>query len=150
LGDGGFSAPTTQPSYTEITTERPKRNRANRDFARKLRREMSISEKVMWQHLRRKGLGFSFRRQYPVGRYVLDFYCPEARLCVEIDGEQHDARQCRDAARDAWLLEQGVLTLRLSSLELFDHDTVVDAKFLGEIRRACEERSGRKDFEAGG
>jgi very-short-patch-repair endonuclease len=59
-------------------------------FAWTLRRELSLPEVIVWQNLRGRRLeGVRFRRQHPVGRYVLDFYCDEARLAVEIDGQQH-------------------------------------------------------------
>ncbi len=59
--------------------------------ARALRGEMTDAEQLLWQCLRRKQLGGSrFRRQHPVGRFVLDFYCCEARLAVELDGGQHN------------------------------------------------------------
>jgi len=69
-----------------------------------------------------------------VGRYVLDFYCEAARLCVEVDGQGHDAadRPARDAARDDWLAGQGVRTLRLpASLVLDDLDAAVRTVLAG-------------------
>src|SRR5438874_3677081 len=57
---------------------------------RALRREMTLPEIVLWQALRRSLLGLRFRRQHPIGPYVLDFYCPSARLAIEIDGLAHD------------------------------------------------------------
>ena len=61
---------------------------------------MSLSEKVLWKDLRREELGFKFRRQHPVGGYFLDFFCVEARLIVEVDGEQHLIRAEHDFDRD--------------------------------------------------
>ena len=86
--------------------------------ARKLRRTMTLPERYLWALLRRKTLeGLRFRRQHPLGTYVLDFYCPSARLCVEVDGPAHEAadRIPRDAARDRWLAQQGIRTLRVSA-----------------------------------
>src|SRR5687768_269602 len=104
--------------------------------ARKLRSEMSVSEKVLWEHLRKKRLeGFGFKRQVPVGPYVLDFYCPQASLCVEIDGEQHALRLDRDARRDQYLREVGIATLRIPSLVLFAPDS---ADFVGALRKIVE------------
>jgi hypothetical protein len=60
--------------------------------ARSLRRNMSLPEVVLWQTLRRGQVsGLRFRRQHPVGPYILDFYCPSARLAIEVDGSAHDA-----------------------------------------------------------
>ena len=84
--------------------------------ARRLRKEMSVPELMLWQAIRRGQLdGLKFRRQHPVGPYVLDFFCPAARLCVEVDGQSHDTedRQEKDAARDRWLARQGIMTLRI-------------------------------------
>ncbi|MDB5670096.1 MAG: hypothetical protein JWO25_1055, partial [Alphaproteobacteria bacterium] len=71
-------------------------------IARGLRREMSLPEVLLWTRLRRRPQGFKFRRQQPAGRYVLDFYCHEAGLAIEVDGEAHDRgdRPQRDAERN--------------------------------------------------
>ncbi|MED5538713.1 MAG: DUF559 domain-containing protein, partial [Pseudomonadota bacterium] len=84
------------------------------DKARDLRRDMSLPEVQLWQALRGEKLGgLKFRRQHPIAPYVLDFYCAGARLAVEIDGESHERRAAQDARRDAFLLEQGIRTLRI-------------------------------------
>ncbi len=81
--------------------------------ARTLRREQTPQERALWQQLRGKRFGgFKFRRQQPLGRYIADFVCFEKRLIVELDGGQHAQRQEYDAARDAWLREQGFRVLR--------------------------------------
>jgi len=88
--------------------------------ARRLRRDMSLPEVVLWQELRRRQWTMRFRRQHPVGPYVLDFYSPEARLAVEVDGAVHDLpEQARyDERRDAWLRQQGIRVLRFSAAEV--------------------------------
>jgi len=89
--------------------------------ARRLRKEMSPPEVMLWFAVRRGQLeGFKFRRQHPVGPYVLDFFCPAARLDVEIDSYAHciDDRPARDANRDRWLLSQGIRTLRVPAHEV--------------------------------
>ncbi|MCH7905759.1 MAG: DUF559 domain-containing protein [Armatimonadetes bacterium] len=125
------------------------RSPRNRNRARQLRQEMSGSEQVLWQIIRRRNLGFGFRRQYSVGPYVLDFYCPEASMCVEVDGEQHALTKDRDAKRDAWLFDQGIMTLRIPSLDLFDYDSAKSARFIETICKTCEERTGRKRYQDG-
>ncbi|MDE2267794.1 MAG: DUF559 domain-containing protein [Betaproteobacteria bacterium] len=81
--------------------------------ARTLRREQTPQEQALWQQLRGKRFGgFKFRRQQPLGRYIADFVCFEKRLIVELDGGQHAQQQEYDAARDAWLREQGFRVLR--------------------------------------
>ena len=75
---------------------------------------MTDAETKIWQRLRaHRFQGLSFRRQFPVGPYVVDFVCLEARLIIEIDGGQHaSAEAAYDAKRDAWLRDEGFLILR--------------------------------------
>ncbi|HSV01923.1 MAG TPA: endonuclease domain-containing protein [Phenylobacterium sp.] len=87
-----------------------------RDFAKHLRRRLSLPEGLLWRELKAGKLaGLKFRKQHPIGPYVLDFYCHEARLCVEIDGVGHIASWRKDERRDDWLAGKGVRTLRLSA-----------------------------------
>ena len=82
---------------------------------RSLRRTSTDAEATLWAHLRRKGLtGFKFRRQHPCGPYILDFYCSERRLVVELDGGQHfdKAAQSYDQRRTAFLVRQGIQVIR--------------------------------------
>src|SRR5215213_3088900 len=68
--------------------------------AKELRKRMTIPERFVWQMLRKqRQRGFYFRRQHPVGRFILDFYCAQAKLCIEIDGPIHDDQRERDAER---------------------------------------------------
>ena len=97
---------------------------------------MPESEARLWQRLRGKQIdGFKFRRQYPIGRYIVDFASIKARLVVEIDGDHHgnDRREALDARRTEWLQSQGWRVIRFWSSELGrDMDGVVDS-----IREAC-------------
>jgi very-short-patch-repair endonuclease len=86
--------------------------------ARRFRQQMSKPERLLWWALRRNQTGFHFRRQQPAGLYVLDFYCDAARLCVEVDGKQHDFQQASDRRRDAYLLSLGVMTVRVQAHEV--------------------------------
>jgi very-short-patch-repair endonuclease len=73
-------------------------------FARHLRSAQTDAETLLWSRLRAHRLmGLKFRRQQPVGPYVVDFYCPEKKLIVELDGGQHLEQAKYDASRDAWL-----------------------------------------------
>jgi very-short-patch-repair endonuclease len=86
--------------------------------ARSLRKALTPQELGLWLRLKELQLGgFRFRRQHPVGPYIVDFYCAQARLAVEIDGEVHSLPEQveHDRRRDAWLREQGIDTLRLSA-----------------------------------
>ena len=92
--------------------------------ARELRKNMTDAEQLLWKCLRGKQLGgFKFRKQHPVERYVLDFYCPAARLAIELDGGQHntEAERARDAERSAWLERQGIRVVRFWNHEVFDN-----------------------------
>ena len=89
---------------------------------------MSLPEVMLWQRLRVCET-MKFRRQHPVGRYVLDFYCARARVCIEVDGIAHDMgdRPERDIARDGWLQGQGVRVLRVAAVDVLrDVDGVAD------------------------
>ena len=83
--------------------------------ARRLRRDMSMPERLLWQHLRKRPCGFKFRRQHPAGLYVLDFYCARLQLAVEVDGWAHDSVEtiARDRNRSAFLRSQGIATTRI-------------------------------------
>ena len=100
-------------------------------LARRLRRNLSPPEARLWNRLRERKLGTPvFSRQHPIGPYVLDFYCAEARLAVEIDGMSHDLgdRPQRDASRDARLKARGLTVMRIAALEAMrDADEVAEA-----------------------
>jgi very-short-patch-repair endonuclease len=92
--------------------------------ARRLRHAPTDAEQALWKVLRRKALyGASFRRQHPVGPYVLDFYCPAAHLAVEIDGGQHALAevQAHDRRRDAWLAAKNIRMLRFWNNEVLSN-----------------------------
>jgi very-short-patch-repair endonuclease len=92
-----------------------------RDRARRLRAQMDLPEVLLWNQLRRRQLdGLHFRRQHPIGPYILDFYCDKARLAVEVDGYSHDVadRPRRDLRRDNWLASRGATTLRIAARDV--------------------------------
>lgn len=106
----------------------PKARAATTKNARRLRRKLTLPEVILWQVLRPQPNGLKFRRQHPTGPYVLDFFCSDARLAIEIDGEAHSRgdRPERDAARDGWLRKAGVETLRIPAIEVLnDADAVL-------------------------
>ena len=80
--------------------------------ARKLRRELTKPERLLWWALKADKTGFHFRKQHAAGPYVLDFYCDRARLCVEVDGASHELTTAHDEARDRYLAGWGIETLR--------------------------------------
>ncbi len=105
----------------------------NRSFARTLRKNPTEAERALWKHLRLRQLeGQKFRRQQPLGRYVVDFVCFEKKLIVELDGGQHSEQVVSDADRSAWLNGQGLRVLRF-----WNHDAVKDIEAVKEtIRQA--------------
>lgn len=86
-------------------------------FARKLRREQTRAEALLWSVVRNRRLGYKFRRQSPWGPYTLDFVCLERRLVVELDGEHHEY-STSDAKRDAWLMSCGFRVIRFQNVEV--------------------------------
>jgi very-short-patch-repair endonuclease len=98
--------------------------------ARQLRREPTPPEFRLWQALRLRPGGLKFRRQHPLDRCTADFYCPAARLVVEVDGDGHGMGDNpeRDVRRDAWLRSQGLKVLRLDARDVMnDLNAVVRA-----------------------
>ena len=100
--------------------------------ARKLRRQLSLPEGLLWRQLRKRRTGPRFRKQHPAGPFVLDFACLEAKLAIEIDGEAHDRgnRPAHGEARDEWLANQGFRTLRIPAREVLADVGVVVAYIL--------------------
>jgi very-short-patch-repair endonuclease len=89
---------------------------------------MSLPEVLLWRILRSRPGGLKFRRQHPLGFYVLDFFCRDAGLAIEIDGEAHNrgSRPQKDIARDEALCLQGILTLRINAADVLrDLEAVV-------------------------
>ena len=87
-----------------------------RETARELRREATPSEAALWEHLRGRRLGgHRFRREQPIGPYIADFFCPTARLIVEVDGAIHDIQQEYDLERQADLEGAGYRVLRVTA-----------------------------------
>ena len=105
--------------------------------ARALRREMTPPEGMLWQALRRRPNGLKFRRQHPIGRCIVDFYCPALNLVIEVDGIAHlmGDNPSHDLRRDAWLRGQGVSVRRFDAADIIrDLGSVVTA-IVADTRR---------------
>lgn len=88
-------------------------------ISRQLRRKATETEKILWQRLRAKQLaGHKFRRQQPIGPYIVDFVCFEKKVVIELDGGQHDLQRERDQVRDDWLQGEGFRVLRFWNNEV--------------------------------
>ncbi len=102
--------------------------------AKQLRQQPTKAEAKLWHRLRRKQVGgLRFRRQAPIGPYIVDFFCPNARLVVEVDGGQHADQRCYDNRRTEWLEERGYRMLRYWNNEVLENLEGV----LAEIQRTA-------------
>jgi len=100
--------------------------------ARRLRKTMSKPEVLLWQHLRGDPNGLRFRRQHEIDRFVLDFYCPKAKLAIEVDGTAHDmGDQPRfDERRDEVLGATGIETVRIPAIAVLRDAAAVADRIL--------------------
>jgi very-short-patch-repair endonuclease len=88
-------------------------------MAKALRKNFTDTERLLWKHLRAKQMeGYNFRRQEPIGSYIVDFVCQEKKTVIEVDGGQHSVERERDFERDKWLEGQGYKVLRFWNNEV--------------------------------
>ncbi|HEY0115162.1 MAG TPA: endonuclease domain-containing protein [Allosphingosinicella sp.] len=125
--DGGGGGGSSTESFTTLQR------------ARQLRRAMSPPEVKLWQELRSRPGGFSFRRRRPADPYILDFFCRSAGLAIEVDGDAHDmgGNPIRDIHRDAELARRGIKTLRFPAAEVMRNLEGV----LAQIVEECASRT---------
>jgi very-short-patch-repair endonuclease len=104
--------------------------------ARQPRHQLTPAESKLWRHLRDDQLnGFGFRRQYPMGQFVVDFYCPAGKLVVEVDGDVHAERREQDAQRTKWLEQhRRCRVLRFTNNEVLSNVDGVLAIILASLR----------------
>jgi very-short-patch-repair endonuclease len=105
-----------------------------RQRARQLRKELTPAEQLLWTQLRNRRLaGLKFRRQHPIGRFIVDFYCPAHKLVVEIDGPVHEFQEDQDLARADYLQQRGYRVVR------FRNEHVLEdlPRVLQSIQEAC-------------
>jgi very-short-patch-repair endonuclease len=101
----------------------------NVERARQLRKNLTDTERFVWARLRsRRFTGYKFRRQMPIGPYIVDFICLERRLVLELDGGQHVKQMDYDAKRTRWLESQGFEVLRF-----WDHEALQDRETVAEV-----------------
>jgi very-short-patch-repair endonuclease len=129
-----------------------------KDQARLLRHEATATERLLWKELRnRKLAGAKFRRQQCLGPYILDFYCADKKLCIELDGGQHDTpeRRHRDEIRSAFLEREGIRTVRFWNSQVREDIENVLRRIRAELvapspcpsPRSCGERVGVRGNE---
>ena len=104
-------------------------------FAAYLRKVMTPEEKKMWEYLKTRPEDCKFRRQHPFKDYILDFYCHQLKLSIEIDGLIHQNQKEYDADRTAVLKENGIQEIRFSNLEVNEDFNVVQEKLIKRIVR---------------
>jgi very-short-patch-repair endonuclease len=103
-------------------------------FAKQLRREQTDAERRLWRELRAgRFVGAKFKRQQPIGGYIVDFVCFEERLVIELDGGQHQVQTDYDGGRDKWLRSQGFRVLRFWNNEVMQQFDGVLERILNEI-----------------
>jgi len=104
-------------------------------LARKLRKEATEAENILWYHLRAKQLNnLKFRRQQPVGKYIVDFVCFEKKLIIEVDGGHHAENNETEKKRTQWLNDKGYTIIRFWNNEVLQNCTGV----LEEILNYCQ------------
>ncbi|MFL5382265.1 MAG: endonuclease domain-containing protein [Longimicrobiaceae bacterium] len=102
--------------------------------ARELRAQPTPAERAMWKLLRKhRQVGFHFRRQHPMARFIVDFCCTKAKLCIEVDGAAHEQQCERDEKRTAWLQEMGYRVLRFANEEVLDAPHLVARRVQQEL-----------------
>ena len=89
-----------------------------REYARFLRKNSTLSEVLLWMKIKNKVYGVQFHRQVPMLDYIVDFYCHEIGLAIEIDGNSHDYKYEYDAKRQGRLEKEGVIFIRFSDIEV--------------------------------
>lgn len=116
---------------TRVTIRRskPRPSPHAQGAVKKLRREMTFPERLLWSRLRAGRLHhLRFRRQHPMGRYVVDFYCASANLIIELDGHSHDGRLAEDQQREQELIAMGYRVFRVTHNDVIRNlDGVVEA-----------------------
>jgi very-short-patch-repair endonuclease len=102
--------------------------------SKRLRRDQTDAERKLWMRLRSRQMnGFKFRRQQPIGRYIVDFFCPESKLVVELDGGQHADQVEKDQRRTEFLNKAGYRVLRFWDNDVLSDTEAVLQKIVGEL-----------------
>lgn len=104
-------------------------------FAKKLRKNMTVSEKVLWLKLRQKQLGVWIYAQKLAYGYIIDFWCPKAGLAIEVDGVSHRKRKAYDKNRDAVLRKRGIITMRFTNEAVKNNTSAVVAMIKAKIKQ---------------
>ena len=122
---------------------RPFNNTTQKNMRQALRKHGTPAEAMMWKMLKGKQMeGVKFRRQFSIGPYILDFYCPECRICVELDGDGHYSADgyIHDQKRNTYLYEEhGIITLRYENKDVFKFSEAIRKQICEVIKARREE-----------
>ena len=106
-------------------------------LAREMRHQPTPAEEILWQRLRNRQIhGAKFRRQHPIERFIVDFYCAAAKLVIEVDGSIYDYTPDQDAARQQFIEAQGLMVIRFSNEDVLRRTDAV----IGRIAEVLQER----------
>jgi very-short-patch-repair endonuclease len=109
---------------------------------RLLRNNATNAEAILWKALKGRGAnGWKFRRQHGIGPYILDFYCPELKLCIEIDGSSHDNKYTQDINRTSYLNMQGIRVVRFDNSQVLANPEWVVSEIVKTGKEICSEGS---------
>jgi very-short-patch-repair endonuclease len=117
-----------------------------RNLAQNLRKNQTHAERLLWSKLRSRGLsGYKFRRQHPIDNYILDFYCHEARLAIELDGGQHAKTENleKDSKRTVTLNQIGIRVIRFWNNEVLENLDDVVAEIVATLKEILSEKENR-------
>lgn len=97
-------------------------NKAYKEVRQALRNDMPTAELLLWEHLSGRQTGHKFRRQYSIAEYVVDFYCPSAKLAIEVDGDGHYERgaNIKDERRQHFIESKGIRVIRFTNTDVYE------------------------------
>lgn len=115
--------------------------KSEQEKRRTLRHNMTYAEKVLWQQLRKKQTGYRFLRQFSVDHFVIDFYCPELKLAIELDGSIHDIPEQKeyDVVRQKYIEKFGIRFVRITNEEFLSNPNKAFQKIENSIKSITED-----------
>ena len=116
--------------------------KSEQEKRRSLRKNMTYCEKIVWSNLRKRQLGYRFLRQYSVDHFVIDFYCPEIKLAIEVDGESHNNPEQReyDIKRQKYLEEFNIKFVRIKDEDLLGNPNEAFNKIEDSIKLSVKNK----------
>ncbi|MCF8231181.1 MAG: endonuclease domain-containing protein [Bacteroidales bacterium] len=103
--------------------------------AKELRKNMTSEEQKLWDRLRKKQLGVRFRAQHPIERFIMDFYCHQLKLVIEVDGDIHNFQKEYDLGRNIEIEKYGIKVLRFKNFQIESHIDEVITAIYEEMRK---------------